>query len=486
MSEPISARPARFQGNVNNWITVILGFAIFFMVNYLGYRYYERKDLSQSRYYELSPKTIGLLNKLDSPVRITTYLASSELKGEIENLIKEYQFRGGKNIQVERIDPYLDMDRAEALQKKFNFGKDENLVIFEYKDRSKYISDSQLADYDNSGAMMGRPPRLVAFKGEQQFTATIQSLMEGKPAKIYFLTGHGERELENLTSPSGYGELETRIKRENIECATLNLATVQELPKDADAVVIAGPKQPLSTTEVQAISNYLDQKGKVILLQDPETVSGLETLAEKFGIKIQNDWVVARSRLLGTDVLVGPLGQTFADHPAVKALRSYTLQMSSARSVSASTTADKAVSSKVTELVKTPQGFWGETNLTDRKPQYDPNTDIAGPLCLAAVYDGGDIPNEGVSVAGTRFMVVGGSLFLANQNLDGVGVDFFSNSLNWMLKKEIAIGISPKVPQEYALNLSEPQLRTMYGLSMGAIPLVALVMGLFVWYSRRK
>ena len=64
MSEPISARPARFQGNLNNWITVILGFAIFFMVNYLGYRYYERKDFSQSHYYDLSPKTLSLLGKL--------------------------------------------------------------------------------------------------------------------------------------------------------------------------------------------------------------------------------------------------------------------------------------------------------------------------------------------------------------------------------------------------------------------------------------
>lgn len=486
--QKLSARPTRTQLRLNNLITIVLGLALFVFVNYLGYRHYVRKDLSKGNYFQLSEKTINILKALPEPVKITTFLLNSTMQSEIENLLKEYQYYGGKNIQIERVDPALKIERAEAIAKKFNFDSRENLVIFEYKDQHKYVNDSALADLDTSMSMMGQPPRIKAFKGEQQFTQTIQALVEGKPSKVYFLSGHGEREIGNVSTPGAIGELESRIKRDNNLTAPLNLSEVGAVPEDCDALIIAGPRVALAPPEVAAINDYLDKGGKVVLLQDPVVVSGLETMLPKFGLELPPSMIIGRTNIQGMgDMLIATaLGVTYAEHPSVNSIRALNLQMANARPVAMVKDGANPNVAKVTLLVKTPAGFWGETNLKDKKPTFDPATDIAGPLAMAALYDGGEVPGEGVKVTGARFAVVGCSSFLANQNLDPVGLDFFLNLLNWMMKKEASIGISPKAAQEFSLTVSPLQQTTITLLVLGLIPILSIVTGFMVWFSRRK
>jgi hypothetical protein len=215
MSKSISSRTVRTQLSWNNLITIILGLAVLGIVNYFGFRYYLHQDFSRSKYYALSEKSINILKALPEPVHITTCLNNSQIKGDIDNLLKEYQYVGGKNIVLDSIDSALDLDRAEKLAQKYSLDLRENLVIFEYKGQEKYLDEAQIADFDQGNPMSGQPPQMRAFKGEQQFTATIQALVEGKPSKVYFLTGHGEREIGNVSSPGAIGGLESRIKRDN-------------------------------------------------------------------------------------------------------------------------------------------------------------------------------------------------------------------------------------------------------------------------------
>jgi ABC-type uncharacterized transport system involved in gliding motility auxiliary subunit len=490
MSQPASSRSERFSANLNLFLTTLIALVIVGLVNYLGFTYWWRKDLSGTGYYDLSPKTIAMVSSLKEPVRITTFLANSRIGAEVTNLLLEYKRIGRDKIILDKIDPAIDIDRADEAKKKFHFGDGENLVIFEYKDQSKYVEDSKLADYDVEGGMTMQQsaPRLLAFKGEQQFTSIIQALVEGKPAKIYFLEGHGERALDNSQSPAGLGLLAERIKRENIETAKINLATQPDIPADAQALVIAGPQSPLIPAELQTITNYLENKGKLVVLQDPGITSGLESVLQKYGIFLENNRIITKISMLGATGLAAiGIGTEFAAHPIVSPLKGINLQVNNARSVATVPSPDPSVASKVTILAKTPDTCWGETNLVERKPVYEPNTgDKLGPLGLAALYDGGEVPGDGVKVTGARLFVVGSSTFLTNQNLDTVSVDFFTGALNWMVKKDSPIGISPKTPREYAIKLSPLTLRSVAWITSGLVPLLALIVGISVWISRRK
>jgi hypothetical protein len=483
-----SARSVRSQLGFNSLLTIVLAVAVLGLLNYFGYRYYYRHDFSKGSYYRLSEKTVRLLQSLPEPVTISTSLSTSPIRAEIETLLREYKYKGRDKVHLEFIDSAVDLTRAEELAKKYGLDPSkENVVILEYKDKHQVLNDTELADWTQASPMTGQAAQLKAFKGEQQFTSALQSLYEGKTSRVYFLTGHGERDLRN-TTPGGLGGLAIYLGRDNLAAGPLNLAATPAVPADADALVIAGPRIPLTPGEVQAVAAYLDAKGKVIVLQDPQVVSGLEPVLQRYGIQLQDDRVLARVHMGGADVLLHTAQATvYADHPAVRALKGLNLQLENARSLAPAKDPANPNLSKVVALAKTPDAiFWGETNFDDPKPQYDAGTDIAGPLTLAMAYDGGELPGDAVKLAGTRLAVVGSSTFLTNEKLDATGLDFFLNLLNWMLKKDAAMGISPRAPQEFGLNVGPLQKSTIIFLCLVFAPGVAAAAGAAVWFSRRK
>ena len=227
-NDPASARAHRRTASFHGWLTLLLFGLILVFVNYIAFRHYYHKDFSQSQFYTLSSKTVDVLQHLDSPVNVTTIL-SPKYQDQIENLLKEYERVGGKNFTVEKIDPAYDMARAAELQKRLQFDGSENLVIFEYKGSSRFVKQDDLCEINPITQQVG------VFKGEQLFTSTLLSLIEGKASKIYFTEGHGEHSMQDSDTPNGYGILGQSLKNDNVETANLNLASMGEVPDDADA-----------------------------------------------------------------------------------------------------------------------------------------------------------------------------------------------------------------------------------------------------------
>src|SRR5271156_1138563 len=200
-SDTPSARSSRRSAGLHSIVNLILAALIIVMINYVGFKHYTHKDLSQSQFYTLSEKTKEVLQKLDSPITAYTFLneqgAAAGQAEEITNLLKEYQHAGGKNMVVEKIDPAYDITRATELQKELHFDGNDHLVIFKYKDHSpRFVKQDDLFEINPVTGQVG------AFKGEQQLTAAIIGLVEVKPSKIYFTEGHGEHSIQDTSSPA--------------------------------------------------------------------------------------------------------------------------------------------------------------------------------------------------------------------------------------------------------------------------------------------
>jgi hypothetical protein len=233
-----SARISRRSAGRHSLARLVLAAFILVMVNYVGFKHFTHKDLSQSQFYTLSDKTVNVLKKLDSPITIYTFLDEQNAgqSEQVTNLLKEYQQAAGKNLAVEKIDPAYDIKRATDLQNQLHFNGSDHLVILQYKDRApRFVKEEDLFEINPLNGQVG------AFKGEQQVTAAIVGLVEGKASKVYFTEGHGEHSVQDATSAMGYGLLGQSLKNENVEIANLNLAQKGEVPADADAVVIARP-----------------------------------------------------------------------------------------------------------------------------------------------------------------------------------------------------------------------------------------------------
>jgi ABC-type uncharacterized transport system involved in gliding motility auxiliary subunit len=504
-TEPVSARASRNSASLHGAITLVLAALILGMVNYIGFKYYKHVDLSTSQLYSLSPKTRDVIAKLDSPVTVTT-LVSPQYEEQIDNLLEEYQQIAGKNIVLEKIDPAYDINRTAALQKRLHFQATDFLIIFEYKGREHYIKQNDLFESD---PMTGQ---VVAFKGEQQFTSALLSLIEGKPSKVYFTEGHAEHSLQDK-SEQGYSALAASLKDDNIETDNLNLAAKGDVPDDADAVVIAGPLVTFSPIEVQALQKYLANRGRLLVLIDPYVTSGLDDLLKNYGLKFDDDLVLYRSGNVVTStgaVVTIPLALIYeggfsTNNPITSkfAQAHVQIQIVGARSLSILTDAKGQPDPKVQFLLQTDADAWGWVNKTAGNADdfssyqnriFDKTADIPGPLTISAVYDAGQVANANAtaSVPGTRIIAIGASKFLENDiamakgQADTLGANFFSNCLDWLVKKDATLDIAPKVPQDYGVNLSPMSARTLAWVCEFFIPLAALTLGIFTWFSRRK
>jgi ABC-type uncharacterized transport system involved in gliding motility auxiliary subunit len=150
---------------------------------------------------------------------------------------------------------------------------------------------------------------------------------------------------------------------------------------------------------------------------------------------------------------------------------------------------------KVQFLLQTDADAWGWVSKPDVSPMtdisnlsYNKNGDIPGPVTIAAVYDGGTTtdPKTQAMIPAARIVAIGSAKFLQNSVAEPVGVNFFTNALDWLVKKDAVLDIAPKIPQEYGLFLSPMQSRTVQWTALIVIPGMALVLALFTWLSRRK
>jgi len=491
-----SARSSRQSASRQSIIKLVLAALILGMVNYVGFKHYTHKDLSSSQFYTLSDKTVEVLKKLDSPITIYTFL-NEQNQGqteEISNLLKEYQHAGGKNLVVEKIDPAFDIKRASDLQNQLHFDGNDHLVILQYKDRApRFVKEDELFDIN---PMTGQ---VSGFKGEQQITAAIIGLVEGQPSKVYFTEGHGEHSIEDSTSPQGYGILAAQLKNENVEAENLNIAQKGEVPPDADAVVIAGPAISFSPLEADALDKYLANNGKLLVLLDPYVTLGLDSLLNKYGMKFEDDLVLYRATTSTGAQMTLPLAAIyqggFSAQPITTKFAQTNLQLliQDARSITLPPS-DPTQTAKTQFLMQTDPDAWGWISKSGATPtdpkqlEYNKATDIAGPLTIAAAYDSGTTtdPNTKATMLATRIVAVGASKFLENDIADTVGANFFTNSIDWLVKKQAVLDIAPKKPQTYGVSLNPISYRTVVWCAAFFIPGAALVLGIFTWFSRRK
>jgi ABC-type uncharacterized transport system involved in gliding motility auxiliary subunit len=499
--QPIpSIRKRRLTIGANVLAQVVIAVILFGMVNWLAARHHHRFDWTRSRYYQLAEKTKQVLAALPEPLDVVVFIpAASEVEyiqkvlQDVRDLLREFQTHGRDKLRVEYVDPQRDLARARALVEKYKLDSPD-VVIFAAGDRHKYVRLDEMVELESTGfGPMGGGQRVRAFKGEGQFLAAIQNVTAGTPPKVYFLTGHGERDPQDFDRQRGYSTLAQYIKRDNIVVESWNLLEKQSLPTDAAALIIAGPRTPFSKGEAAELDKYLKNRGRALFLLDARREVGLRALLEDWGVQLGDDLVVASGgRLLGTELmLVEAIGAQYAAHPVVAKLERVNTIFPYARTVrrrAATGAAAAPDAPQVTELVRTPAAFWAETNPDPEAIEFNPGADERGPLPLAVAVETSRPAGVDLTLGPTRLVVVGTSAFVENSILAGApgNLDFFMNALNWLLQREAMLAVAPKVPQEFSLSMTPNQTRAVYFLTIGGMPLAVALVGLTVWMRRRK
>ena len=488
-------RGRRLAIGLNVLASILLAGLIVVMVNFLSYRHYTRWDLSRSDYYRLSDKTISLLSSLDAEVNILVFFQKSHgLYDDVRRVLKEYEYEAVNarklRLNIEFVDPDRDLARMRQLKQKYDL-KDTNVIVFESANRRKYVEIKKVVDYDYS--LEGRQiiKKTAGFKAEQLFSSAIQSVTQSTWPIVYFLAGHGERDLDDIR-PSGYSDMARLMRRDNMEIRPLFLAERRSIPKDCSVIVVAGPDHKLSAAEVDILSAYLERNGRALFLidpSDPSAATGLEKLLENWGVRLCPEEAVGTT-LTGRELIVSEYGT----HPVTRSLKKIVTMFYMPRVVEPitapsgppDTLADKP---KVSVLAANTAEGWAESNLKESPPRFDPHVDRPGPVSIALAVEKGRVGGIEVGIKPTRLVVIGDSYFVSNGALSsGVGgnVDFFMSSLNWLVERESLMGIAPRVPGILRLDMNQTQTKVAF-LAIVVLPATAVMLiGLAVWLKRRR
>ena len=422
--------------------------AILGIANFVGFRHHKRFDLTTEGLYTLSDQTKKILTGLQKDIKVIKFDVQNDSR--LKDQLDEFRYVSNR-ISYE----YVDLQANPGMAKTYNVRSPE--IIMTAGERVERLQST----------------------GEQDLVNAILKLTREKSKIICFVEGHGEKAMAGM-DPEGYGTVEKALKNENYDTKSINLVSSDQVPSECSVVVIGGPTKGYFPQEEAMIGKYLDEGGKTFLMIDPDTDPGFGDVLKNWHIEVGNDRVIDVSgvgRFFGTGPAV-PLVANYASHPITKTMTRVGTFYPLARSVKSAASPGGEVST--TDLIKTSEASWAETDLKSPEVKYDGGKDVKGPISLgvAASKKVGD--KEG------RLVVIGDSDFPTNNYLRPAGNgDFFLNTVNWLAQDEDLISIRPKSATSRNVSMTESQSRLFFWMAVLFMPLAVISSGAYVWWKRR-
>jgi ABC-type uncharacterized transport system involved in gliding motility auxiliary subunit len=456
-----------------------LGFVAFVgilaFVALIGQRHPLRLDLTESKRYSISEQSQKIVQALKGDINIIGFYQEADAKREqTRDLLETYRYYS-KKINYHFIDP----DREPSLAKHYMIRTYGTLVLEGF----------------------GKT-QTITTADEESITNAILKLTEEKQRVVYFLTGHGDKDINNFDK-DGYSTAKAVIEKENFQVKTLNLLEVPKVPEDAALVVVAGPQKALMATELEALHQYLGRDGSLMVLLEPFSNGGLGDFLKSYGIIISPDIVVdTMSRVFGASYLI-PVITEYGSHKITDGFN-IACFFPTARSIEKAGKIPASVD--ITELASTSPYSWSETQFKfgqPEPPKFDEAKDKRGPINVALIAsistknsgdgqkrdeqrtdNGSEAKNPGGQA---QILVFGDSDFVSNSyfNMQG-NSDFFLNSINYLAQQENLITVERPKTAGTPLTLTRSQSQLLFWVGLLLMPAVVLASGLTVLRLRRK
>lgn len=480
------AIPRRWGIGLNVLIQILLVLAVFVGVNRLSYRYHARWDLSPQQSYTLSSVSTNYLSKLSKDVFIANVFArDSKVYGDVQALLEEYRLNGRGRIRVRSIDPLRDIERAENLKAETSLPLEQNGVVIRAGNRTRFIREEEMVIRD-SGTETNRA--IKEFRGEDAVTSALINVVEGEKRKFYLVVGKGSRtETALVDAMQALGELG---RQQNFELLPLNLAEVNQLPEDADGILLVGLRYDLSEREMAMLKAYWDGKraGVLALLDPSGETARLNAFLGLHGVLPRGD------RVLYAESTGAGARKEFSVQAIFDNESSITIPLAAStlilpgQSQSLEVRYDdeylKNQNITVHPLIGATDKYWGEKNYLEDLPVVD-EEDTKQPIYIAASVERGSVADERLRVDTCRMVVVGNASMLDKKSALAVNRDFIAASLNWIANRERLMGITSKLKHSYRIQLNSRQNELIFWITTIAMPGLVLGMGLIVWATRR-
>jgi ABC-type uncharacterized transport system involved in gliding motility auxiliary subunit len=438
-----------------------------------------RWDTTSEQTQSLSPVTMALLKEVTKPLTLTVFLAEAAAERHTAKEVLQLYKHHNPQVSYRFVDP--EREPLKAQQAGYRFPGN---VLLDYQDRR------QMADQTDENAI----------------TNALRKVMKGERSKVYFLAGHGERELGD-SKPGGFQVAKTALDNEGYDVEALNLLSRTAVPEDAAAVIVAGPKKPLLSTEVQALKAYLEKGGRLLIMLEAFEDGGLKGFLTGYGVDLDNGLILdvnQVSQSLGLNAVM-PLVTQYGPSKITQDFKNLVTIYPMARPLILRKDHPEVTLVPLATTMATSYEKLGKEWIKDEKAAFDAKADKKGPFTVAvqvdiklkppkaepAQKDGQGQPPAGEQQPAppeepkTYLVVFGNADFAANSffNLFGNG-DLFLNTTNFLARAMEQITVrGPGKAQ--ILTLTSGQFWALFLASVVGAPLVMLVAGIWAYRRRR-
>jgi gliding motility-associatede transport system auxiliary component len=438
------------------------------IVMLLSYRHTFRIDLTPGQIYTLSPHSLKILDGVQRPVKVLGFVRNEDPRND---LLTDMFWRISLR-QPKITTRVIDLNRNPALAASYHADAYGSVVV-ECGARRKSFSNVQ----------------------EEYLMAAILQVTRDYEKTVYFLTGHGEHDITDADRNKGYSTFSNLLLQEFYHVKTLSLFGAQEIPGDAAAIVVLGPRRDLPPEEALKLDQYVQGGGSILVLLDPGASPSMAAFLARFRVDVPAQiigesgyqlaagepvtariaWKSEQSSVTSTlesdplFSLYGPIDVQPGDDDRIDVLP---LLGSSAESW--------AISLRGRDL---PDNLNFDAKRGDRSGPFTVGVSLAVRIADAKPVEA----DESVRKAG-RIIVYGDSDFASNQFIDMVGNrDLLVNSVNWLALEDTLIGVRSerKVAGMQQFFLSSRQNYTVFMLGVIILPVTFLVLGTAVFLRRR-
>ena len=236
-------------------------------------------DVTENKIYTLSDSSKDAIKKINKDVKIYAY--GYEENANLISLIKQY---------IAENNLYKNWQHPFFYQ----------IVILESGESKKVIDASyEFYSYDYE---IGQEVDLT----EQTLTNSLLGITADVKPKVYFTTGHTEYDLQGEL-----GVLSTYLTNESYQPEALNLLTAGSIPEDCNLLVIMSPVKDFMEAEVNAILDYINKGGNIVITSDvgnlDESYANLSKIYEAYGVTMDNKGYVYETEA----------GRTAANYPNI-------------------------------------------------------------------------------------------------------------------------------------------------------------------------
>ena len=445
-----------FKNLQESLVYFFLLFCLMGVGNYWAYKHPIQADLSVIKINSLSDQTKNILKSLNEPITFKMFARKQE---SLVWMALLEMYRTEKNsITIEKID----IDVRPDLVGDYQISDTATLVV-EYSGKRQKVVERDELNITNALIKISRPGDPVA----------------------YFVQGHGEPDI-NSNEAEGIKLLFLAAKNSAVDIRPLNLLSTQEIPFDAKALILWGPKTRLQDSEINVLKRFLERKGHLLLALDPDLNGdkheNLRALMRSYKIIMRNDLVVDKKSFVngsnGSIPLVDHFDHEFEMTKNFKGQVFFPLVSSLEIIPNEITPSLKGDLHALASTTAFPDS-WGETSLKEMSTQnmiFTAGKDQAGPLNLALAFDGQD----------NRIVAFGNSSFVLNAySKFGSNFAFFLNALSWTLGEDRLISFNLPIVQSEPVFISSPQLGIIFYFSVLFSPLVLFGLAVFMYRRRR-